>query len=132
MSLHILDSSAWLECLDGGPNTKHFAAVLRKLPELLVPSIILTEVRKVVLRQRTSAQAEEVTRAMRSAMVIPIADALAISAADIAIRHQLPLADSFIYAVTLAQKATLWTQDEDFNGLPHVRYFPKQNGSISR
>ena len=30
-----------------------------------------------------------------------------------------------IYAITLANKATLWTQDDDFEGLPHVRYFPK-------
>jgi hypothetical protein len=30
-----------------------------------------------------------------------------------------------IYAIMLAHKATLWTQDDDLEGLPHVRYFPK-------
>lgn len=25
----------------------------------------------------------------------------------------------------LAHQATLWTQDDDFKDLPHVRYFPK-------
>ena len=125
MSPDILDSSAWLECLDGGPNTRHFRPSLLKLPNLLIPSIVLTEVRKVVLKQRTLQQADEVTQAMRSGIVIAITEDIAITAADLFIKHKLPLADSLIYAVTLALKATLWTQDDDFKDLPHVRYYPK-------
>ena len=125
MKPDILDSSAWIECLDDGPNTSHFAPVLHKLRELIVPTIVLTEVRKVALSQRTQQQADEVTQAMRSGIIIPIDEGIAISAADIFIKHELPLADSLIYAITLAHKATLWTQDADFEGLPHVRYFPK-------
>jgi toxin FitB len=126
MDHHILDSSAWLECLDEGPNTKHFRNILAKLPELLVPTIIITEVRKVILRQRSAAQADAVTEAMRSARVIPIDDALAVLAADLAIKHKLPLADSLIYATALTHQATLWTQDDDFKALPKVKYFPKK------
>jgi len=37
----------------------------------------------------------------------------------------LPLADSLIYATALRHGATLWTQDEHFQDLPQVRYFPK-------
>ncbi len=125
MKPDILDSSAWLECLDDGPNTVHFGPVLLKLPDLLIPSIVITEVRKVALKQRPPAKADEVTQAMRSGIVIPIDEEIAISAAALFIKHKLPLADSLIYAITLAHKATLWTQDDDFEGLPHVRYFPK-------
>jgi len=125
MKPDLLDSSAWIECLDDGPNTPHFAPILRKLPDLLIPTIVLTEVRKVALGQRTRAQAEEVTQAMRSGIIVPIDEETAISAADLFIKHKLPLADSLIYAIILAQKATLWTQDADFKDLPHVRYFPK-------
>ena len=125
MNPDILDSSAWLECLEDGPNTIHFGPILLKLPDLIVPSIVLTEVRKVTLKQRTVAKADEVTQSMRSGIVIPIDEAIAIAAADLFIKHKLPLADSLIYAVTLAHNATLWTQDADFEGLPHVRYFPK-------
>ncbi|MFK5921358.1 MAG: type II toxin-antitoxin system VapC family toxin [Verrucomicrobiota bacterium] len=124
--LHILDSSAWLECLDNGPNTCHFEPILLQLPSLLVPSIILTEVRKVVLSQRTQEQAESVTRSIRSAQIIPIDAQIASSAADLFIQYGLPLADSIIYAVTLSHNATLWTQDADFKNLPHVNYFPKR------
>jgi predicted nucleic acid-binding protein len=121
----ILDSSAWIECLDEGPNTHHFSPILHKLPDLIIPTIVLTEVRKIVLSQRTHRQADEVTQAMRSGVIIPIDEEIAISAADLFIKHKLPLADSLIYAITLEHKANLWTQDADFEGLPHVRYFPK-------
>jgi len=125
MENHILDSSAWLECLDHGPNTVHFAPILFKLPDLIIPTIVITEVRKVALKQRPPEKAEEVTRSMLSGILVPIDENIAVSAADLFIQYKLPLSDSLIYAVTLAHKATLWTQDSDFEGLPHVRYFPK-------
>ena len=125
MKFNILDSSAWIECLDDGPNTPKFRPLLLKLPELLIPAIVITEVRKVVLKQRTRQAADEVTHAMRSGIVIPIDAEIASRAADLFIEHQLPLADSLIYATALIHKATLWTQDDDFKSLPQVRYFPK-------
>ena len=112
--LHILDSSAWLELLDEGPNTPHFKPILLKLPNLLVPSIVITEVRKVALTQRSREQAEAVTRSLCAAQVISIDSAIATTAADLFALHKLPLADSLIYAITLAHNATLWTQDADF------------------
>ncbi|MCE2960562.1 MAG: type II toxin-antitoxin system VapC family toxin [Akkermansiaceae bacterium] len=125
MQHHILDSSAWLECLDAGPNVKHFGPILRKLPNLIIPAIVLTEVRKVALKQRSAAEAEAVTDSMRSGIVIPADETISILAADLFIKYKLPLADSIIYATALIHKATLWTQDDDFKDLPNVKYFPK-------
>lgn len=125
MSAHLLDSSAWLECLDHGPNTCHFAPILKKLPDLIIPSVVVTEVRKVALKQRSLDAAETVTAAMLSGIVVPLDGDMASYAADLFMKHKLPLADSLIYATTLIHKATLWTQDEHFAGLPHVKYFPK-------
>ena len=125
MSAHVLDSSGWIECLDGGPNTAHFAPVLRKLPDLIIPAIVLTEVRKVVLKQRSREQADDITRTMRTGGIVSIDEDIALAAADFFIQFKLPLADSLIYAVSRARNATLWTQDEHFKDVPHVRYFPK-------
>jgi len=36
------------------------------------------------------------------------------------------MADAIIYATALEHQATLWTQDDDFAGLSHVRYYPKK------
>ena len=129
MTRHLLDSSAWIECLDDGPNTPHFAPILRRLPDLIVPTIAILEVRRVVLRQRSIPEADSVTRGMETGEVIDLDVILAIEAADLASRHKLPLADSIIYATALRHKATLWTQDENFKDLPNVRYFPKIKAS---
>lgn len=123
--MHLLDSSAWLECLESGPNTREFGPILRQLPALLIPSVVLMEVRKVVLHQRSKEAAEAISNSMRTGIVVPLDAPLASFAADLAIKHKLPLADAIIYATTLARKATLWTQDEHFKGLPNVRFFPK-------
>ena len=82
MSAHVLDSSGWIECLDGGPNTPHFAPVLRRLPGLIIPAIVLTEVRKVVLKQRTREQADDITRTMRTGEIVSIDEDIALAAAD--------------------------------------------------
>jgi len=58
---------------------------------------------------------------MQLGRVINLDSALAMEAA----RHQLPLADSIIYATALVHGAVLWTQDEHFQGLPQVRFFAK-------
>ena len=56
-----------------------------------------------------------------SGTVVDIGTSLAMEAA----RHPLPLADSLIYATALRWNAILWTKDEHFKDLHHVRYFPK-------
>jgi predicted nucleic acid-binding protein len=125
MRQDILDSSAWLECLDDGPNVKRFGPILRKLPNLLIPCIVITEVRKVALKQRNAEKADKVTNSMLSGIIVPADEAISVLAADLFIKHKLPLADSIIYATAITRKATLWSQDSHFEGLPGVRYFPK-------
>lgn len=97
---------------------------------MIVPAIIITEIRKVVLREKGVEAGVEagvtITRSLLAAQVVPIDESIATAAADLPIQHMLPLADSLIYTTTLAHKATLWTQDDDFKGLPHVIYFPKK------
>ena len=49
---------------------------------------------------------------------------LALDAAVQGMQHQLPLADSIIYATARKYGAVLWTQDADFKGLTDVEYLP--------
>ena len=125
MKADLLDSSAWIECLDDGLNTKHFAPILRKMPRVIVPTVVVAEVRKVVIRQRSRQEADNVTVALCTGILVPLDESIAIAAADLSTKHKLPLADSIIYATALANNALLWTQDDHFKGLPQVRYFPK-------
>lgn len=122
---NILDSSAWIEILDAGPNTDHFRPVAENHPNLIVPTIVLTEIRKFILRERGETKADVVTRSLLAAQLVGLDRNTSILAADLGNQHKLPLADSIIYAITIEKNAILWTQDNDFEGLPQVCFYPK-------
>jgi len=91
-----------------------------------MPEPLTTLDAKVVLKQRTREQADDIARTMQTGEIVSIDEDIALAAADFSIQFKLPLADSLIYAVSRVRNATLWTQDEHFKDLPHVKYFPKR------
>jgi predicted nucleic acid-binding protein len=118
---NVVDSSAWLEYFADSEQAAHFEVALKDTENLVVPVITIYEVFKKVLRERGESAALQVASQMQSGGVVDLNQSLALEAA----RHRLPLADSIIYATTMRAGATLWTQDEHFEGLPNVKYFPK-------
>lgn len=124
--MNVVDSSAWLEYLADGPNTALFTPPLLKTAELIVPAVVVTEVTRKVLRERGDAAALQVRALLEQGTIVELDRDLAWLSARLGVRHRLPLADSMVYATARAFGATVWTQDEDFDRLPGVRYFPKQ------
>ena len=120
-----LDSSGWIEIAEGGPNAEALAEALQPSQSLLSSVISLYEISKYLTREAGEANAQELLAFIRNYPVIAVTDDLALHAADLSAVHKLAMADSLIYATSLSQNATLWTQDIDFEGLPNVRYFPK-------
>jgi len=125
--MNVVDSSAWLSYFSGDGNAAIFSKPIEKIPELLVPSITITEVFKNVLRQRGEEVALIVTAHMKQGKVIPLDSELAMDAAKYGELHKLPLADSIIFATAQKYAAVLWTQDHDFKGLENVRYISKKS-----
>ncbi len=125
--MNVVDSSGWIEFLVGGPNAGFFETPLNLQDELLVPSVIVLEVYRYVLRKKGREKALSVAATMCEGRVIDLDTGLAIEAAELGASHGLPLAGSIIYASALTHEATLWTQDEDFDGLDHVEYPPKRS-----
>lgn len=123
--MNIVDSSAWLSYFADDGNAVYFAEPIENTAALLVPSITLTEVFKVILRQRDEDVALAAIAHMEQAQVIVLDSRLAIDAAYYGIKYKLPLADSIIYATAMKYDAIVWTQDDDFELLDRVRYFPK-------
>jgi predicted nucleic acid-binding protein len=119
-----LDSSAWIEIAEDGPNAKAFAKALSSQP-LIVSSINLYEIAKYITREAGESDSQELVAFIKQYDIIDVSETIALSASELSVRCKLAMADSLIYATTLAHKATLWTQDADFKGLPHVKYFPK-------
>ncbi len=124
---HVVDSSAWLEYFAGGPNAAHFREPLRQPDKLIVPTITLYEVFKVVQRQRGENAAIQAVALMRQGREVPLDASLAIQAAQTSLELGLPMADSIILTTARVHQARLWTQDEDFEGLDGVYYFPKKD-----
>ena len=50
--MNLVDSSGWLEYLGGGPRAGSFSAALEDTEQLLVPTICVTEVCKVLQRDK--------------------------------------------------------------------------------
>jgi predicted nucleic acid-binding protein len=123
--VNIVDSSGWLEYFSDGPNADCFAEPLGNVSELLMPTVILYEVFKVVCRQRGEDAALQAVALMQQARVVELSSSIALLAAKLSLEVKIPMADSIILATTQTNNATLWTQDNDFQGLPGVRYFPK-------
>jgi predicted nucleic acid-binding protein len=123
--VNIVDSSGWLEYFADGSNAGHFMEPLSNVTELLVPAIILYEVFKVVYRQRGEDAALQAVALMQQGKIIELSSSIVLLAAKVSQDAKLPMADSIILATAQINDATLWTQDNDFDGVCGVRYFPK-------
>ncbi len=123
--MNVVDSSAWLSYFAGDANAPVFAGSVEQISQLLVPSITITEVFKNVLRQRGEEAALVVVAHMEQGRVVPLDSELAMDAAKFGVLYKLPLANSIIFATAHKYGATLWTQDNDFEGLLNVKYVPK-------
>jgi predicted nucleic acid-binding protein len=123
--VNVLDSSGWLEYFSDGPNANTFEAVLLETDQLVIPTIILYEVSKKIILEAGESEANQAIALMMQGHVVPLDENLALLASRISVMHKLPMADSIILATAIQFNATLWTQDADFEGLPHVKYFPK-------
>jgi len=120
-SLIVLDSSCWLEYFAETPYAARFDAVIENPQALIVPVITIYEVIKKTARERGQELASIALTLMQQGRIVELDLNLALAATA----HNLPLADSLIYATAQAHDATLWTQDQHFEGLPGVKYFPK-------
>ncbi len=121
---NVVDSSAWLEYLADGPNADFFASAVERVDRLVVPVISIYEVYKRVYQQRDENDALRSVALMQQGAVVELDAALSLEAAIISITRRLPMADSIILATALRAKATLWTQDRDFEGMDGVNYKP--------
>ena len=116
-----LDSSCWIEYLRDTPRAELFASAAENPAQLIVPIVTIYEVTKKLHREIGPKIAAYAEALMCRGRVIDFDLALCRAA----IGSTLPLADSLIYATAQTHGAVLWTQDQHFEGLPGVKYFPK-------
>ncbi|RCK72708.1 MAG: VapC toxin protein [Anaerolineae bacterium] len=123
--MNVVDSSGWLEYFADSGRADLFAPAIEDTEHLLVPVICLYEVFKKILQSEGQTMAEVRAADLLKGKVVEITAPLAFHAALLSAQYHLPMADSLILAVAREHNAILWTQDEHFEGLEGVRYFPK-------
>ena len=125
MSALCLDTSAWVEITHDGPNAAAFAKTLAKAESIIVSAITIYEIARYTDRFADENATAEILGFLEQYGPIPVTSRIAELAATLGSRHKLAMADSLIYATARTHNATLWTQNADFDGLPHVKYLPK-------
>jgi predicted nucleic acid-binding protein len=123
--MNVVDSSGWVEYLQDSPRADLFALAIEQRDRLIVPVIALHEVHKILSRKLPEIAVQQALDVMRLGRVVELTDRRAIAASVIAIKHKLAMADAVMYSIALEHKATFWTQDVDYQGLPEVQYFDK-------
>jgi len=124
--MNVVDSSAWLEYFADGPNASIFAKPIEASRSLLVPTLSLFEVFKRISQQLSEDQALRAIAVMEQGRVVDLDRATALEAARLSIQHRIAMADSIMLATAQRHRATLWTQDGDFDGLPGTKHYAKQ------
>jgi toxin FitB len=119
---YIVDSSGWVEYFGNGPKADSFAPYLENPEALLLPSIIIYEVYKKLLREHENHLAEQfISQAFGFyEREIPLSAELAAQAAKISLEFQLAMADAIIYATAQVHRAQLITSDAHFASLAGV------------
>jgi predicted nucleic acid-binding protein len=121
----VVDSCGWLEYFSDSDRARLYRPALEGSVRIIVPAICILEVAKVLLRSRGREIALLCVTGMRIGQRVDLDEQLAIEAANIAVQHRMPTADSIILATAQRYGATVWTQDADFEGKPGVKFFPK-------
>jgi len=118
--LWLIDSSAWLEYLTQDVDAAKFAPYIESDVPTLVPTIVLYEVVKVLMRERGKMVADRFISEVLLRVVEPLEEGLALAAAHISNETKLAMADAIIYATAQARQAQLVTGNTAFRGLPGV------------
>ncbi len=118
--MNLVDSSGWLEFFTGGPLADKYLSYLEKTEELIVSALVIYEVYKKIKKERTEEEAILAAAHIGKAKVVALDETLAVSSADISLKHNLSMADAIIYATALQENAKLITSDRHFTGLKDV------------
>ena len=124
--MKVVDSVGWVAYLAGGRMADEYETHLLGQDEIVTPTIVLYEVYRYLLRELGDEEASLSAAQVAKTRTVPLTDALATAAADVSIKHKLPMADAIIYATALSEGATVVTSDEHFKGLPDVEFIPRE------
>jgi predicted nucleic acid-binding protein len=118
--MQLVDSSGWIEFFTGGPLADEYARHLKDLDLVVTPTIVLYEVYKKIKREKTEEEALSAVSLMNRTKVVALTESTALFAADLSLKHSLPMADAIVYATALEADCKVITGDAHFRELDRV------------
>jgi predicted nucleic acid-binding protein len=125
--MRVVDTSAWIEWLVGGPLQKRLIREFPDKAQCLVPTIVQLELSKWLVREIGEDQADQAIAFTQTCVVVPLDTRIALSAAELHRRHKLATADAIVYATAVEHGADLLTCDAHFEKLPGVSLIRKSS-----
>jgi len=118
----LVDSFGWIEYLAEGRLAERYGEYLTNLAEVITPTIVLYEVYKKLRRERKEEEALLVIAQIMKTRIVPLTEEIALSTAEISLKHTLPMADAIVYATAMKEACPVVTSDPHFKGLEDVIY----------
>ena len=118
--MRVVDTSAWIEWLIGGPLQKTLRKEFPEKAQCVVPTIVQLELAKWLVRETGEDQADQAIAFTQQCVVAPLDTRIALSAADLHRQYKLATADAIVYATAIEYGADLLTCDAHFEKLPGV------------
>jgi len=118
----VVDSSGWIEYFTDGPLAAAYAKYLKDLSRIATPTTVLYEVYKKIKRERSEEDALSVAAVMNRTTVVPLTESIALLAADLSLKHSLPMADAIVYATAVEKQCNLISSDGHFKNLKGVTF----------
>lgn len=116
----LIDSCGWIEFLSDGDKAEDYANYFVEAESIITPTIVIYEVIKKVLRERGEEAVVMVAAQMNRTKIIDLTEGLSLLAADLSIKHNLPMADAIVYAAAKASECRVVTGDKHFKDLDDV------------
>ena len=124
--MNIIDSSFWIEYFTDGKYADFVEKTINDCDNLLIPTVIISEVFKWILREKGEMEAIAAVSSMKTGKVVDLTEEIAINSAYYSLKNILAFADSLIFSTVNFYDATLYTLDKHFKGLDNVKYFEKE------
>ena len=118
----LVDSFGWIEYLAEGQLAERYEEYLTNLAEVITPTIVLYGVYKKLRRERREEEALLVVAQMMKTKIVPLSEEIALLAAELSLKHNLPMADAIVHATAMKEACPVVTSDPHFKGLEDVIY----------
>ncbi len=117
----LLDSSVWIELFGAGERHDACKDIFQRAQTIIVPSLVQFEVYKKILKLKSESHALSAISTLRSFSCVDLTPEVALTAADLSVEFNLPMADSIVLAHAQLADAVLFTLDNYFSKIDGVQ-----------